>query len=102
MVMKEHLEVLRKFDLFAVPISLSYKGKKEFSTKCGGFASLLIMIIFSLTASFKLYTYMTNPQFYRHTAQLDYSVDREPYRLDTNEATLAISVSSHAKGFEPD
>ena len=90
------------FDLFTVPISLSYKGRKEFSTKCGGFVSLIIMIIFTFTASFKLFMYMSNPQFYRHTSQQDYSVDREPYRIDTNEATLAISVSSHADGFEPD
>ena len=37
----------RSIDLFAVPVSLNYKGKKKFSTVCGGVMSLLIFSIFT-------------------------------------------------------
>lgn len=43
---------LRKFDLFAEPVSLTFKGSKKISTKSGSlFTLLLIIIIFSISNS---------------------------------------------------
>ena len=40
-------EYFKKIDIFGVPVSLSYKGEQEFTTRCGGIVTLLIIIFCS-------------------------------------------------------
>ena len=37
---------IRSIDFFAVPVSLTYKGKKKFNTLAGGCCSLLLIVFF--------------------------------------------------------
>lgn len=43
--------IIRKFDLFATPQYLRYKGEGEFKTATGGFSSLAIIIILIVVSS---------------------------------------------------
>ena len=52
--MQKVLNTVRNIDLFAVPVSLTYKGKKKFSTPCGGFFSLLIILAFLIYSGLTL------------------------------------------------
>ena len=40
------INFLKSFDFFSVPVYLTYKGEKEFSTVQGGFCSMLLTILF--------------------------------------------------------
>lgn len=48
-------------DLFAVPVSLTYKGKKSFSTLCGGCLSLVLIVGFLIYAGLSLHTMIAYP-----------------------------------------
>lgn len=43
--------IIRKFDLFATPHYLRYKGDAEFKTATGGFSSLAIITILVVVSS---------------------------------------------------
>ena len=59
--MQRILDTVRDFDLFAVPVSLTYKGKTKFSTLCGGCFSFLIILSFVTYAVVSLYFEITSP-----------------------------------------
>ena len=48
-------------DMFAVPVSLTYKGKTQFNTLCGGCFSLVIILTFVTYAGLSMHTLITQP-----------------------------------------
>ena len=40
------IKFLKSYDFFSVPVYLTYKGRKEFSTVHGGVCSMLLSILF--------------------------------------------------------
>ena len=46
------IQAVKSKDLFAVPVQLTYKGERAFSTLCGG--GLSILLILGLTAYFAI------------------------------------------------
>ena len=49
---------LENFDMFAVPVTLTYKGKEAHPTKLGGLISILYSIIGSLFLAFRLWVWL--------------------------------------------
>ena len=56
-------DFVKRQDLFAVPVQLTYKGERGFSTFCGGCVS--IMFVLTVMALFGYYSheFYMNPQF---------------------------------------
>ena len=52
---------MRDLDLFGMPVSLTYKGKKKFGTLCGGFFSLFLILAFIAYAGIYMHALMTDP-----------------------------------------
>ena len=52
--MQKVMNTVRGLDLFAVPVSLTYKGQKKFGTPCGGCFSIFIIICFMAYAGLTL------------------------------------------------
>ena len=59
--MQSILNNVRDQDLFAVPVSLTYKGKTKFNTLCGGCFSLVIILAFFTYAVVTLINLLKNP-----------------------------------------
>ena len=59
--MQNILNKVRDQDLFAVPVSLTYKGKTKFNTLCGGCFSLVLILAFFTYAVVTLYDLLTDP-----------------------------------------
>lgn len=60
--MQKVLEVIRGFDLFAVPVQLNYKGQKAFNTAVGGCCSLILTIGFISYAAYVLKEDLVMPE----------------------------------------
>ena len=61
--MQSILQAVRALDLFAVPVSLTYKGQKAFNTILGGCCSLLLIIGFVTFIAVNLHQLLMNPVF---------------------------------------
>ena len=46
MINRVLIEPVRRVDIFAVPVSLTYKGQRQFNTFVGGCFSLLLIVAF--------------------------------------------------------
>ena len=58
------MNAVRGLDLFAIPVSLTYKGKRFFDTLLGGFVSLILILVLSTYATMTLYNHLTSPQLF--------------------------------------
>ena len=91
--MQSILQAVRMLDLFAVPVSLTYKGQKAFNTILGGFCSLLLIIGFGTFITLDLHKVLTNPDFSETSTSLYASYQNsEPYELNTLNQTVALSI----------
>ena len=90
--MRTLLDYLRKIDLFAVPISLTYKGEKKFSTRIGGCFSLLLILGFIAYSITSLYHLIKNPYLQNNPESLYVSMleNSEAYNVTTSNSTLAV------------
>ena len=90
--MQKILGSLRKIDLFAVPISLTYKGEKKFSTRIGGCLSLILLLGFVAYSIVTLYDLINNPYLQENPETLYHSIleNTEAYNVTTNNSTLAV------------
>ena len=89
------LNAVRNLDLFAVPVSLTYKGRSKFSTLLGGCFSLIIILVFLVYAVWLLQDLIFNP-ILKSNAELIYfsnSDNTEAYNITTRNATPAVLVS---------
>ena len=86
------LNTVRNFDLFAVPVSLTYKGKKRFNTLCGGCFSLFLILCFFSYAGISLHQLIKNPELQGNAEIMYYSrtENTEFYNITTKDSTLAV------------
>lgn len=86
---------VRNLDLFAVPVSLTYKGKTKFNTLCGGFFSLLIILVFVAYAGLDMYTLIAHPVLRSSSEKLIVSsiINTDAFNIDPKVSTLAVQIS---------
>ena len=61
--MKNINKAVRGLDFFAVPVSLTYKGKKKFSTMVGGICSLVLILGFVAYSAVTMHTMIEDPVY---------------------------------------
>ena len=83
-------------DFFAVPVSLTYKGKRKFGTAVGGCLSLLLILFFIAYSVYILYNMIAEPQFNDNTEKIyfDYADSDKKYHIATQNSTLAVVISA--------
>ena len=79
-------------DMFAVPVSLTYKGKTQFNTLCGGCFSLVIILTFVTYAGLSMHTLITQPVLKSNSETMIVSsaTNEDPFTLDTKDTTVSI------------
>ena len=90
------MSTVRDMDMFAVPVSLSYKGKSHFNTLCGGCFTLVLVLTFLSYSVISLHDLITNPVL-KGNAQTSYfsSADNtDIYNITTTNSTLAVAISN--------
>ena len=92
--MQSILNKVRGRDLFAVPVSLTYKGKRRFNTLCGGCCSIFLLLSFTIYAVLDLFSLIVHPDLmgnvekrYLSTVDNDYM-----YNITTQNSTLAVRI----------
>ena len=83
---------VRNLDLFAVPVSLTYKGKTQFNTLCGGCFSLVIILMFVTYAGLSMHTLITKPVLKSNSQVkiVSSATNDVEFTLDTKDTTVAI------------
>ena len=86
---------LRELDFFAVPVSLTYKGQRQFGTSVGGCFSLLLIILFTAYSVYTAHEMIVNPILKNSSEKLYFSyVDNtEAYEINTTNSTLAVKIA---------
>ena len=56
-------EFVKGQDLFAVPVQLTYKGERGFSTFCGGCVSIIFVLTVIVLFGYYSHEFYMNPQF---------------------------------------
>ena len=51
---KKHWRFLKNLDIYAKPITMTYKGNEKFRSKFGGFISLMILLFIVFIFSYKM------------------------------------------------
>ena len=76
---------LRDLDLFAVPVGLTYRGRRKFGTFIGGFFSLFLILSFTGYAIYTLHQLIVNPTLKNNTERLyvSNSQNSELYNITT-------------------
>ena len=86
------LKFLKRQDLFSVPVQLTYKGERGFTSAVGGFCSIIFVL--TAIALFTVYSlaFYRNVQFSSSASvnYIGYSDESEPYVLPTNRTTMAV------------
>ena len=97
--MQQILDRVRDLDLFAVPVSLTYKGKTRFSTLCGGCLSFVIILTFVTYAVVSLYQEITSPVLTGNVQKtyFSWSDNEEFYNITTLDSTLAVRVDGYTR-----
>ena len=90
--MQKILSKVRNLDLFARPVSLSYKGKTKFSTFCGGCFSFVIILTFLTYSGLTLHGFIVNPVLkgFEEKMSFSYYDNTDPYNITTKNSTLAV------------
>ena len=88
------LNAVRGLDLFAVPVSLTYKGNTKFNTLCGGCLSLVMILSLLTYAVMDLHFLMVHPVLTGNSERTYFSLinNTDAYRIPTQESTLAVSI----------
>ena len=90
---------VRELDLFAVPVSLTYKGNERFGTLCGGCLSLFIILVFTTYAVVALWEQNFNPALHNplikgntNANYFAYEANTKRYDIATKSATIAVQI----------
>lgn len=92
--MQRILNKVRKADIFAVPVRLTYKGEKSFNTIVGGCCSILLILGLLAYTIPTLHNLITNPVLSGNSSMIYFSLteSKEKYTLETNKTTLAVQL----------
>ena len=99
--MKKILGVVKNLDLFAKPIGLTYKGKSQYSTLCGGCFSLGIILTFIIYAGIYLKDLLLDPVLTGNSQKLYFSLSENTiaYNITTTDSTLAVQLYDGANDY---
>ena len=92
---------MRSLDLFAVPVSLTYKGQRQFTTLLGGFFSLLIILSFLVFTAVSLHTHIVSPDFLQGNSVMTYFAyedNTKTFNISRSDSTVAIQILAIGKG----
>ena len=91
--------LVKQSDLFGLPVYLTYKGEKEFSTVLGGILSILLMLMFVGYSIDYIYKEFTDPSFNISRSEVIYNyyenTEADAIVLDTSLNTMAIAVEGY-------
>ena len=89
-------EFLKSKDLFGVPVQLTYKGERGFTSAVGGCCSIMLVLIAMLLFVTYSLDFYQNPQFSTSetVSYIDFTNGQEAYYLPTNRTTVAVSISN--------
>ena len=90
--MQSILNTVRNLDLFAVPVSLSYKGKTSFNTLSGGCLSLVIILTFITYAGLSLHHLIVHPVLWGRTEYeiVSSEANTDAFNITTQTSSVAI------------
>ena len=97
--MQNALNFVRKLDLFAVRVQLSYKGQRFFRTAFGGCISLLLVLSFIFVVAFELNRSLMSPVLYSSIGFNYKSLD-EQFLVPTKSSTVAVQISNAGEAQE--
>ena len=83
---------VRNVDMFAVPVSLTYKGKNRFNTFCGGCFSLLIILAFVIYSGIAMHKLITKPVLWSNSEVMiiPNAKNTQSFIVDTKVSTVAM------------
>ena len=91
-------DFVKRQDLFAIPVQMTYKGERGFSSFIGGCCSIVFVLI--VMALFGVYThdFYMNPQFSSSASvsYITYDENTLPYYLPAKRSTMAINLGSNS------
>ena len=61
--MNKIADAIRRSDLFAIPVQLTYKGSKAFNTMVGGCFSIALILAFMSIFAVDIHRGITNPEY---------------------------------------
>ena len=65
-------DFVKRQDLFAVPVQLTYKGERGFTTFCGGCCSIMfVLIVMSLFAAYS-HNFIIEPPHFTPSGRVNY------------------------------
>ena len=90
------LDFLKRQDRFGVPVQLTYKGERFFTTAVGGCCSIMFVLTAIALFTVNAISFYRNPQFSQSesVSYISYNDGHEPYYLPTNRTTLAVYVGN--------
>ena len=85
-------QAVKSQDLFAVPVQLTYRGERAFSTLCGG--GISIILILGLTAYFAIgmRKELQKPEYLQLPPRYKFDYEETTIRIQDGN-TLAIKIS---------
>lgn len=69
-------ELVENSDLFARPVSLSFKGRSSHKSICGGLVSILVVLGVVIESCFTLRGLIKEPNYNQYPTTFDYDYDR--------------------------
>ena len=92
--MKYIQDAVRECDIFAIPITLTYKGDKEFTSIQGGIISIICSLTLVILGVTRLHDQYVNPVYDEdsNTKIFSYYTNQDSYQLNTSNFTLAIAI----------
>ena len=95
-VLEGSMGLIRDMDFFAVPVSLTYKGKMKFGTLLGGCVSLLFIMAFATYSALNLHELITRPVLQGNSEKLYYSLsnNKDEFSIMSKNSTLAVAITS--------
>ena len=74
---------IRNADALTIPVGITYKGEKEFSTTFGGFMTILMVLSFGVFAFELVLSNVLNPQFRDSTYwNFNEAIDVPPFQMN--------------------
>ena len=68
------VQTIKDQDLFAIPVSLTYQGRRSFGTIYGGITSMCMVLTLCTYFAVSLHREYTFPDYYNLSPRSDYSV----------------------------
>ena len=92
------LNFVRDMDLFAVQVSLTYKGMKQFNTLLGGCCSLLLILVLATYSAVTLHDLIAHPVLKNYSQHefFSFASNTDMYNITTKNSTLAIMIEGLA------